>query len=364
MSIEDIKFDCKHFKGYMPCMPNKKYGAECLNCTYYTKISKRILIIKLGAIGDVIRTTPLVVRYKQIYPNAHITWITHFPNVLPDESIDKILKLDAVSIFTATNQVFDLAINLDKDDEACLLLKKVQAKIKYGFIYKDNHIALASPKAKEKLLTGLFDSISKLNTKSYLEEIFEICHLKFNYEEYLIKTNETLSQKWQVNIARKSKGKKVIGLNTGCGLRWKTRLLPKIYWIELIEKLQAEGYCCLLLGGAQEDAQNKIYAQKTQALYMGHFSLEEFISLVKSCQVIVSQVSLTMHITIALKKQLLLFNNIFNPHEFELYNRGIIVEPSSGCDCFYGNICKREKSCMYDIVIDKVVQYIKELANK
>ena len=268
------------------------------------------MIVKLGAIGDVIRTTPLLVRYKQIYPAAHITWITHFPNVLPNESIDKILKLDAVSIFTVTNQVFDLAINLDKDDEACLLLQKIQATTKYGFIYKDNHIALASPKAKEKLLTGLFDSISKLNTKSYLEEIFEICHLKFNYEEYLIKTNETLSQKWQESIAQKSGDKKVIGLNTGCGIRWKTRLLPESYWIELIEKLQDEGYCCLLLGGADEDTQNKIYAQKTQALYLGHFSLEEFISLSKTCDVIVSQVSLMMHIAIALKKKLLLINNI------------------------------------------------------
>ena len=35
-----------------------------VDCTNYDKITKRILIIKLGAIGDVIRTTPLVEKYR------------------------------------------------------------------------------------------------------------------------------------------------------------------------------------------------------------------------------------------------------------------------------------------------------------
>ena len=60
------------------------------------------------------------------------------------------------------------------------------------------------------------------------------------------------------------------------------------------------------------------------------------------------------HIALALKKQMMLFHNIFNVHEFELYNRGIIIEPESGCDCYFGNSCKREKSCMYDISVKDV----------
>ncbi|MEZ4890529.1 MAG: hypothetical protein R2779_08245 [Crocinitomicaceae bacterium] len=32
---------------------------------------------------------------------------------------------------------------------------------------------------------------------------------------------------------------------------------------------------------------------------------------------------LAMHITIALQKKIVLMNNIFNPHEFELYGRGV-----------------------------------------
>ena len=49
---------------------------------------------------------------------------------------------------------------------------------------------------------------------------------------------------------------------------------------------------------------------------------------------------------------------IFNVHEFELYGRGIIIEPTSGCDCYFGNSCSREKSCMKDITVRDVLSNI------
>ena len=51
--------DCLHFKGHIPCKPHKQHGYHCADCPSYEKATKRILIIKLGAIGDVIRTTIL-----------------------------------------------------------------------------------------------------------------------------------------------------------------------------------------------------------------------------------------------------------------------------------------------------------------
>ena len=76
----NYKADCLHFKGHIPCKPHKESGYHCENCPSYTPVSKRILIIKLGAIGDVIRTTPLVVKFKLLYPNCKI--IRHFMDVV------------------------------------------------------------------------------------------------------------------------------------------------------------------------------------------------------------------------------------------------------------------------------------------
>ncbi len=359
MEFRDIKFDCKYFRGEIPCSPNKSRNKICLDCDEYTPVKTKILIIKLGALGDVIRTTPLVVKYRELFPNSHISWVTLSPDILPKDSIDKIYKFSFDAVYALTHQRFDIAINLDKEIEACSLLADVNADKKFGFTWnkEKDHIDVATPAATHKLITGLFDNISIRNNKSYLEEIFEICELTFNYEPYLLNVNKDLVTKWNV-LKEKADGKKIVGLNTGCGKRWMTRLWPADYWIELVKQLQKNNYFPVLLGGADEDAQNKIYATNTEAFYPGTFSLEEFIGLTANCDVIVSAVSMMMHIAVGLKKPLVLFNNIFNKHEFELYGRGKIVEPSTGCDCYYGNTCKREHHCMNDIPVMQVYDAI------
>jgi len=399
MKKEEVKYNCKHFEGDIPCKPNKLHDVQCNNCSHYeqdinaiiqlntkeetlqeiykicnfsnsktteektnTETQKtKILFIKLGAIGDVIRTTPLLEKYKEKYGDCHFTWITHSPQVVPKTEVDLILKWNESSVSYVSNQEFDIAINLDKDKEACMLLSLVNSTEKFGFTWKNGHLNTATNNAEHKLITGLFDHISKTNTKNYLEEIFEICHFDFKGEEYLINLNEKLSDDWKVKLGKLANGKTIIGLNTGCGLRWKTRLWPSEYWVELIKNLEQQGYFCLLMGGPEEDEMNKFYESGTNATYLGTFSLEEFISITNNTDIIVTPVSMIMHIALALKKQLMLFHNIFNVHEFELYGRGIIIEPTSGCDCYFGNSCSREKSCMKDISVKDVLSNIAEL---
>tara|TARA_Y100001933_G_C18978227_1_gene555558 strand:+ start:164 stop:1393 length:1230 start_codon:yes stop_codon:yes gene_type:complete len=395
MRKEQVKYDCSYFEGHIPCKPNKQYDVQCNNCSFYeldtTKIinlqdknshlkeiykicnfqektlknyadintkKTKVLFVKLGAIGDVIRTTPLLEKFRSKYGDCHFTWVTHTPQVTPKNDVDLIFQWNESSVSYISKQSFDIAINLDKDKEACILLSLVDAKKKFGFIWQNGHINTATEKAEHKLLTGLFDQLSKKNTKNYLEEIFEICHFDFNLEEYKINLNQELSDQWNKKLKNLSKGKKIIGLNTGCGSRWKTRLWPPKNWISLINKLEKLGFFCLLMGGPDEDEMNRHYQSETNATYLGIFSLEEFIAISSNTDIIVTPVSMMMHIALALKKQLLLFNNIFNVHEFELYGRGIIIEPTSGCDCYFGNSCSREKSCMKDISVKDVLSNI------
>lgn len=357
--IDNIKYDCKHFKGHIPCKPNKKSDYVCGDCPEYIKPSKKILVIKLGAIGDVIRTTCLIHKFEELYPNCHITWLTQSPDVLPSDRIDQIFKFDFVSLYTLRNSEFDIAINLDKEPEACMLLSEVEAKTKHGFIWKNHHIAAADKNAEHKLITGLFDNISKENTKSYQQEIFEICGFDFKDEGYILNFNQELADKWKTEFDNLSEGKKVVGLNTGCGERWQTRLWPEDKWIDLIGKLKEEGYFPVVLGGKAEHKKNRMFAEETGCYYPGHYSLQEFIAISSRCDTIVTQVSMMMHIAIGLKKYMVLMNNIFNKYEFELYNNGVIVEPPSGCECYYGNTCKKGESCMKYIEPEIIMSSIK-----
>lgn len=357
MTIQDIHFDCIHFRGDMPCGPNKKSGKTCPGCTEYTTISKRILIIKLGAIGDVIRTTPLIEAYRKLYPGCHITWITRYPDVLPEQSIDAIREFAFEDVFIITRQHFDIAINLCKDEEAAMLLSECNATEKRGFIWKDGHISIANRESEHKLLTGLFDELSKANTKSYLQEIFEICGLSYDNESYIL----NVDQKWIENfsyIKDKANGKKIIGLNTGAGSRWPTRLWPVENWRELISRLQNDGYASLLLGGADEHIMNATLHNETGAIYAGSYPLHQYLAIAYHADVIVTAVSMTMHIALGLGKKMVLFNNIFNKHEFDVFGNGEILEPSTGCECYYGSTCTRTRSCMHDLSVDRVHEAI------
>lgn len=352
-----VHSDCRYFRGDVPCRPNKEHGYMCSDCPAYEPAGARILLIKLGAIGDVIRTTPLLRRLRQEHPGCYITWLTLTPAILPQSAVDEILKFDFASALHLTARRFDVAINLDKEKEACALLLKVEAAQKFGYTLRETD-GVAWPVnelAHHKYLTGIFDQLSLANQKPYVQEIFELCAFDFRGEEYVFDTHQDKGYDWR----ELPTGRPRIGLNTGCGDRWTTRLWSDEKWTELIGKLQTAGYAPVLLGGEAEDARNRRLQAATGAAYLGTFPLPQFINLLYQMNGIVTQVTMAMHISIALQKPTILMNNIFNPHEFDLYGRGQIVQPNKECVCFYRGTCKLGTSCMEDLPAEKVFEAVR-----
>lgn len=344
--------DCRHFRGDIPCRPNKEHGYQCANCPVYAPIQQRILIIKLGAIGDVIRTTPLLRRLRQEYPAAKITWLTLTPAILPAGEIEEVLKLDLPSVLHLQQREFDILFNLDKDKEACALHDSIKAHQKFGYrLHPEYGVAWPSNTlANHKFLTGVFDELSIQNEKPYVQEIFELCGYEFRGEEYVFDTHEDKGYDW----TQLPTGGLRIGLNTGCGDRWTTRLWSDEKWVSLIRQLQHAGYAPVLLGGLAEDERNQRLQAATGAAYLGTFPLEQFINMMHQMDGIVTQVTMAMHISIALRKPTILMNNIFNPYEFDLYGRGQLVQPNRQCVCFYRGSCKLGTSCMEELPAEKV----------
>lgn len=364
MEFKDIKFDCRHFVGYIPCRPNKLHGVHCImenseTCPYYAPADMNILIIKLGAAGDVIRTTPLLTALREKYQGAYITWLTQFPDLVPLQGekpgADKILGWNETSLTIVSNSSYEIVINLDKDIQACALTNSItEKKETFGFIMKDNKPFPANEMAVHKYMTGAFDDISQANTKSYMQETFEICGLEYQLEEYILPVYDT-ETRFDIDRSRK-----IVGLNTGCGGRWTSRLWPEEYWLELIKLLQSEGFEVVILGGPEETEKNVRLQEKTGAKYFGVMPLKKFIGLMDHCDLIVSAVTMGMHIAIGLRKKLILFNNIFNRHEFELFGRGEIIEPDKPCQCYFSPKCRNEEyTCIEHILPARVFEAVK-----
>lgn len=360
ISVAQLKRDCRSFRGDLPCKPHKLHGVHCVDekgkdCEYYDPTGKRILIIKLGAIGDVIRTIPLLRKLKEVEPDAEIWWLTLSPEVLPKQWIDVLLPFTPQSLATLQATTFDTIYCLDKDKDACALNLTLTAGIKKGYTLENGKCIPIDKEAEHKYLTGVFDDISKANTKSYQEEIFEICGFRFAKEENIMPDVDGFV--WKL-----PKKKRIVGLNTGCGGRWTSRLWPEPNWIALAKKLKTAGYVPLLLGGEQEHEKNKKLAKASGALYLGHFPLKQFISEVNQCELVVTAVTMAMHLTIGLQKKIVLFNNIFNKYEFELYGRGEILEPDFDCDCFYAPTCPND--CMQYLSVKKVFDACQRLLKR
>ena len=351
-----VHSDCVHFKGDVPCRPHKEFGVHCDGCTHYEPKDRSVLIIKLGAIGDVIRTTPLLHRVKQEFPTAEIWWLTQTPEIVPS-AVHKVLPFTPESVVLLQSTRFDYVFNLDKDPAACAVMKSVKSRKKFGFTLVNGKPSPVNKHAVGKFLTGVFDDLSKQNTKSYPQEIFEICGWKFQGEEYILDVDA--EAKWPLS----SDGPPVVGLNTGCGGRWTSRKWANERWSELARKLTSSGYRVLLLGGESEHEVNSKIAKETGAEYLGCFPFKQFISLMNRCDVVVTVVTMALHIAIGLKKPVVLINNIFNPNEFELYGRGEIIQPERPCKCFYKPVCTNEEyRCIESVSVQKVFDSVVQAA--
>ncbi|MBL7997413.1 MAG: glycosyltransferase family 9 protein [Candidatus Kapabacteria bacterium] len=341
MTYPEFRIDCLHFRGDIPCKPHKDTGVHCASCQQFSPQDGWILVIKLGAIGDVIRTTPLLHKLRSEYPTKSICWLTYSPDILP-AAVHKPLAFSPESLLWIQNTDFDLCINLDKDPHACALASSVRTNELWGFTLRNGKPSPANERATHKFNTGLFDDVNKANTKHYVDEIFDICGWSFAGEEYVL--DVPASGRF---ASLRTNGKPLIGLNTGCGDRWTSRKWRDEQWIELISLLQEAGMQPMLLGGKQEHDVNTKFHNETGALYPGFFPLRDFMEQMNECDAVVSAVTMAMHVAVGLRKPLILMNNIFNPHEFELYGRGEIIQPDKSCHCFFRGTCvNKEYHCM------------------
>ena len=351
-----IKTDCLHFRGDIPCKPHKQHGVHCASCDHYAPRKGRILVIKLGAAGDVIRTSVILEPLAAKYPDHEIWWLTLTPDLVP-ALVHKRLKMTPENLLAIQQTTFDVAINLDKDLHACALMSAVEATERFGFDLKDGVPAPVNELAEHKFVTGVFDDLNQQNTQSYPQEIIEICGLTYARQEYV------MDRPGPSPFTLPEGDGPVVGLNTGCGDRWIAREWPIESWVSLIERLKEGGYRVVLLGGPSEHERNVMLKERTGAAYGGTFPLRDFLAVVNTCDIVVTAVTMAMHVAIGLRKQLVLMNNIFNKHEFELYDRGVLIEPEKECTCFFLHDCVRtDYRCMDHLSPETMYQAIEARA--
>lgn len=370
-----LKTDCRHFPGNKPCTPAKKEGKKCDDCNYYDPVKFRILVIKLDAIGDVLRTTSILPALKRKYPGSHITWVTKSNaaelfanNPLVDELY---LFEDSATVPRMMVEKFDLLIHPDASPASCALASLANAEVKKGFwLDEKGRIVSADKHAETWLEMGAFDELKKKNRKTYQELLHNIAGLVYEKDEIQVHLNkdEIKTGKDFYRENKLERFKYILGLNTGAGERWQYKQWSVEGYIGLIEKLSVNKDTGILLyGGPDETERNKILLGKFPHLVDTgtNNSLRGFFSVINICDVLVTSDTMALHAATALKKEIVCLFGPTSHAEIEDYGRIIKIIPDLDCLVCYKPRCDFETTCMGsispDMVYDGVMKSISQL---
>lgn len=335
-------------------------------------MGKRILIVKLAAIGDVLRTTPLLSGLKRAYPHSHITWVVDqeaHPLLQNTPLIDRLLPFAFPSLLPLEVENFDLIIGLEKEPRGAALVSKCRGQEKKGFgLGPEGNVRPLNPASDYAFFLGLSDELKFFqNKKTYPELIFEVAELDYRKDEYLLGLRpEDIA--WAEKLAGRlglKKGGKIIGLNTGAGDVFANKAWTREGYIQLIKRLKREPRTrLLLLGGPKEKERNsQILRQAGEAASDTgcENTLGQFAALINLCDLVVTGDTTALHIAIALKKKVVALFGPTCAEEIELYGRGEKIISSLPCAPCYRRSCQVSPNCMQNIKAEEVMEKIRAL---
>ena len=266
---------------------------------------EKILIVKLGAKGDVVRTIPVVKALKEKHKGSKITWITkkNISGLLEGlDFIDEILTLP-FSHF----EKFDYLYNFDIDDEATELVEKVNAREKFGFCKREGFVSAFNLGAEYYLNTLFDDDVKRNNKKTYQEMMFELAELEYKKENIGIVLTEN-DRNYAKKLFADEKINKLIGIHLGASPRWPSKSWHEDNLKEFVKKANEKNYDVILFGGPDEAGRvDKIVGElkeKRINVFRNDWknSDREFAALVEKCDVMVCGDSFALHVALALKK--------------------------------------------------------------
>jgi heptosyltransferase-2 len=311
----------------------------------------KILIVKLGysetldheigkvpSLGDVLRTTPILWGLKEKYPDSHITWLVAEqaePLLHGNKLIDRILVWDQFVPFQIMREKYDVLINLEKIAGVAALTDMIDAWAKYGFRFEG--------------IIGNYHAYERgLNFIDYIEEKKKTKKAKDFWQKVLIEMMgvEWKAQEYVIGYEPKTDVIYDVGLNYKVGTKWPTKAMSEDKWRMLGNELIASGF--------------KISWQQ------GLEDLYGYMDWLNSNRLIITQDSLGLHLSFALKKKVI---GLFGPtdaKEVHLYEDAKAIDSSSECKYIpcYSPQCKSGLNCMESINMDVIVHTAKHILEK
>lgn len=310
---------------------------------------KKLLVIKLGALGDVVRTSYIINQIKIQNQSILIHWLTDSKSIdllKFNTHIDSIFSLNNLSILS--NEKYDLVLSLDDEVIASQIAVKIKPKKIIGSYYDDNLVKYTS-ELKEWFDMGIIsilgkekaDILKKQNLKTHDEIFCDGLNLPKIRPSFF--NDQIIEHKWFNKINKKN----YLGINPFSYGKWKNKSLDINTLQKLVNLLNKNfpNFIIVLLGISS----NSISIKGNFELWNTSSSVLEFAAAIKNLKILITCDSLALHLAVAQKIKTLAFFTSTSSAEINLFDNGIKIQAKEEFYCSYNS------NDIYDSIDENII---------
>jgi lipopolysaccharide heptosyltransferase II len=336
---------------------------------------KRILIVNVNWVGDVIFSTPFIRAVREAYPDAYIACLIH-PRCR--EMLESSPRLDELIVYDEEfshkglfgklrlilelrKKHFDIAFLLHRSFTKALITLLAGVKERVGYLTKKRGSILT--KAIPEPETG----VHKVEYFLALARAYGITP-KDNSYEFFVGDSDKRSVEALLAKNGISPYDKIAVICPGGN--WDPKRWPKENFARLSDKLQDELGMRVVIAGARKDinlADNiKKRMNKRPVVACGITTLKELGALLARADIVIANDTGPMHMAVAMQARVIA---LFGPTSSELtgpYGKGVysVIARHNDCDIpCYDQSC-RDHKCMSAITVDDVYKVAKEMLGR
>jgi len=321
---------------------------------------KKILVIKLRAIGDVILATPVLENLRQAFPQAQIDFLTEkvcAPIIAGHPALHEILILDRKQagasrqlIHQIRQRKYDLVFDLFGNPRSAVLTLLSGAPQRVGFRFRVRQYAYnlkVEPRG------------DRVHEVEFNLDALRALQIPIVTRQLLVAVDEAsenfATQFWRENGLE---NRLVVGLNASGG--WYTKRWPLEFFAQLGDRVQRELNAVVLLlwgPGEYEDVTAIAQAMRRSAVLAPATNLKQLGALLSRLTLLVSNDSGPLHLAAAMGTRVV---GIYGPTRPDLqgpWGEGHEIVMKSGLPCLgcNGVTCKIvTHDCMKQLEVEKV----------
>ena len=330
---------------------------------------RKVLVIKLGGLGDLILVTPSLRALRRYFPKARISLLIdeRFSSIVENcPYVNELILFDrrkeslAGLVSELRRRNFDISLDFKNSNFTHIAAYLSKIPYRYGFSkglvgFLLNHPERLSRELAEEPVRQQFRILRRLGIVDFDDAL----------ELWTSAQDDNLMQE-----VLKGKGvssqDKVIGLSLSASPEWPTKNWPLEKFSELSRLLIQKGFKVVLLGSAYLKEKMDIFPKDENIIdLVGDTDLRQLVSLISRLDAMVTADSAPMHIAASLNTKIVALFGPTNPKRHTPPARYIeVLTGQLGCQPCYKRACfnKDKMACLNKIsaqeVLDKIIGLI------